>query len=71
MMPKPEDYLPKETLDEIQSNISAVEAQVKILEAAITDAKKVGIDVLSREEELKAHKDWLRRFLAVYGHKSV
>lgn len=64
---KPSEYLPPETLADIHSNLAKAEEEAKKLEAGIADMKKVGIDVLAREEELKQTKDWIRKWRAVYG----
>lgn len=69
-MPKPSDYMPKETIEVIWSNLEKSEELIKTLELAIRDAKAAGIDVLAREEDLKVMKDRYSKMRAVYGFGS-
>lgn len=68
-MPKPSEYMPTEAIEGIWKNLDEAEENLKNREYAVADAKRAGIDVLGREEKIKADREWLRRMRAVYGRR--
>ncbi len=62
--------LPKETMEQIASNIEKAEAAIKEVEDVISDLRDSGVDTTLQSEQLATQKENLRQLSLFYGKQT-